>query len=73
MEALLHPHSPSPNKQYVGFEEEMGGDRLCYWESICISVVVPQMYLFFFFCCKKMGGKKYICVYVCAHMCVLFL
>lgn len=50
----------------------MGGDHLCYWESICMSGLVSQMYLFFF-CCKKMGSRKYTCVYVCAHMCVLFL
>ena len=68
MEAQLHPHSSSPNKQCVGFEGEMGGDHLCYWESICMSGLVSQMYLFFF-CCKKMGSRKYTCVYVCAHMC----
>lgn len=71
MEAQLHPHSSSPNKQFVGFEEETGGDHLCYWESICMSVVVPQMYFFFFSVVKKWEVEN-IYVYMFMHTCVYY-
>lgn len=46
MEALLLPSPPSPNKQFVGFEEDRKESSLLW--GICMSALILQMYLFIY-------------------------